>query len=107
MQRIGQAVLKSTEQLVHRQVELWQRAIAAAHDAVGPHLAAIDRANAGRLGHGALSQSLAQHAAHLAKSEQASAEQLTQRWEQWQTALSHNARLLHAQQQSRWSSRAS
>jgi hypothetical protein len=48
---------------------------------------------------GALNQSLTQHAAHLAKSEQSSAEQMHQRWEQWQTALSQNARVLHAQQQ--------
>jgi hypothetical protein len=48
---------------------------------------------------GALNQSLGQYAATLAKSEQASAEQLQIRWEQWQTALSQNARLLHAQQQ--------
>ena len=47
----------------------------------------------------ALSQSLGQYAAQLAKSEQNSAEQLQLRWEQWQTALSQNARLLHAQQQ--------
>lgn len=97
VQRIGQAVLKSTEQLVNRQVELWQRALAAAHD----EWARISRQSTEQMQAAlgtALSQSLAQHAAHLAKSEQASAEQLTQRWEQWQTALSHNARLLHAQQ---------
>jgi hypothetical protein len=48
---------------------------------------------------GALNQSLGQLATQLTKSEQALTEQLTARWEQWQTALSHNARLLHAQQQ--------
>jgi hypothetical protein len=47
----------------------------------------------------ALGESLATHAAQLAKIEQTSAEQLALRWEQWQTALSQNARLLHAQQQ--------
>jgi biopolymer transport protein ExbB/TolQ len=97
VQRIGQAVIKSTEQLVQRQVELWQRSLTAAHD----EWARISRQSTEQMQHAlgtALSQSLAQHAAHLAKSEQASAEQLSQRWEQWQTALSHNARLLHAQQ---------
>ena len=97
VQRIGQAVIKSTEQLVQKQIELWQRSLTAAHD----EWARISRQSTEQMQHAlgtALSQSLAQHAAHLAKSEQASAEQLSQRWEQWQTALSHNARLLHAQQ---------
>lgn len=97
VQRMGLAVVKATEQLVQKQVELWQRALGSAHD----EWQRISRQSTEQMQHAlgtALSQSLAQHAAHLAKSEQASAEQLTQRWEQWQTALSHNARLLHAQQ---------
>jgi biopolymer transport protein ExbB/TolQ len=97
VQRMGLAVVKATEQLVQKQVELWQRALSSAHD----EWQRISRQSTEQMQHAlgtALSQSLAQHAAHLAKSEQASAEQLSQRWEQWQTALSHNARLLHAQQ---------
>jgi hypothetical protein len=47
----------------------------------------------------ALDHSLASHAAHMAQIEQSSAEQLQQRWEQWQNVLSENAQLLHAQQQ--------
>ena len=94
---MSQAVIKATEQLVQRQAELWQQTISAAHD----QWQRITRQSTEQMQHAlgtSLSQSLAQHAAHLAKIEQASAEQL-QRWEQWQTALSHNARLLHAQQQ--------
>jgi biopolymer transport protein ExbB/TolQ/uncharacterized protein YukE len=97
VQRMGLAVVKATEQLVQKQVELWQRALSSAHD----EWQRISRQSTEQMQHAlgtSLSQSLAQHAAHLAKSEQASAEQLSQRWEQWQTALSHNARLLHAQQ---------
>jgi biopolymer transport protein ExbB/TolQ len=97
VQRMGLAVVKATEQLVNKQVELWQRALSGAHD----EWQRISRQSTEQMQHAlgtSLSQSLAQHAAHLAKSEQASAEQLSQRWEQWQTALSHNARLLHAQQ---------
>jgi biopolymer transport protein ExbB/TolQ len=97
VQRMGLAVVKATEQLVNKQVELWQRALSSAHD----EWQRISRQSTEQMQHAlgtSLSQSLAQHAAHLAKSEQASAEQLSQRWEQWQTALSHNARLLHAQQ---------
>jgi biopolymer transport protein ExbB/TolQ len=98
VQRIGQAVIKSTEGLVQRQAELWQQTIAAAHD----QWLRVSRQTTEQMQTalaGALSQSLAQHAAHLTKSEQASAEQLQLRWEQWQTALSHNARIMHAQQQ--------
>jgi biopolymer transport protein ExbB/TolQ len=98
MQRLGQGVLKSTEQLVERQAELWQRSIAVAHDQWQKvSLKTTEQMQAALAG--ALNQSLGQLAAQLAKSEQTSTEQLTLRWEQWQTALSQNARLLHAQQQ--------
>jgi len=81
VQRIGQAVIKSTEGLVQRQAELWQQTIAAAHD----QWLRVSRQTTEQMQTalaGALSQSLAQHAAHLTKSEQASAEQLQLRWEQ-------------------------
>jgi biopolymer transport protein ExbB/TolQ len=97
MQRMSQGVIKATEQLVQRQAELWQQSIAAAHDqwqrVSRQSTEQVQTALAGALG-----QSLGQFAAQLAKSEQASTEQLTLRWEQWQTALSQNARVLHAQQ---------
>jgi biopolymer transport protein ExbB/TolQ len=98
VQRMTQSMVKATEQLVVRQVDVWQQTIAAAHEqwqrASRQTTEQMQTALAG-----ALNQSLAQHAAHLIKSEQASTEQLQLRWEQWQTALSQNARLLHAQQQ--------
>jgi hypothetical protein len=98
MQRMSQGVIKTTEQLVQRQAELWQQSIAAAHD----QWQRVSRQSTEQMQtalSGALNQSLGQLAAQLAKTEQTSAEQLTLRWEQWQTALSQNARLLHAQQQ--------
>ena len=98
MQRMSLGVIKSTEQLVQRQAELWQQTIAAAHDQWHRVTRQTTEQMQTALA-GALSQSLSQHAAQLAKSEQASTEQLQLRWEQWQTALSHNARILHAQQQ--------
>jgi biopolymer transport protein ExbB/TolQ len=98
MQRLSQGVLKNTEQLVERQAALWQQSISAAHEqwqrvttTSGDQLQTALSA--------ALNQSLGQLAGQLAKTEQASAEHLHHRWEQWQTALSQNARLLHAQQQ--------
>jgi hypothetical protein len=98
MQRMSQGVIKATEQLVQRQSELWQQSIAVAHD----QWQRVSRQTSEQMQTalaGALNQSITQHATHLIKSEQASAEQLQLRWEQWQTALSQNARLLHAQQQ--------
>jgi len=98
VERIAHAVVRSTEQLVQRQAELWQQTIAAAHQ----QWQVVSRQSTEQMQtalSSALTQSLGQYASQLAKSEQASAEQLQVRWEQWQTALSQNARLLHGQQQ--------
>ncbi len=46
-----------------------------------------------------MEQSLASFAERIADTEQEAADQARQRWEQWQTVLSHNARMLQAQQQ--------
>src|SRR5262245_31681086 len=98
VERIAHAVVRSTEQLVARQAELWQQTIAAAHEQWQRVSHKTTEQMQSALA-AALSQSLGQYASQLARSEQASAEQLQVRWEQWQTALSQNARLLHAQQQ--------
>lgn len=98
MHRMSQGVLKSTEQLVERQAELWQRSIAAAHD----QWQRVSKQTTEQMQSAltaALTQSLTQFATQLAGSEKTSTEQLATRWEQWQTALSQNARLLYAQQQ--------
>jgi biopolymer transport protein ExbB/TolQ len=98
IQRMSQAVVKATETLVQKQVELWQQSLGAAHnqwqkvaqqstDQMQTALAA------------ALGQSLQTHAVQLAKLEESSSANLAQRWEQWQSALANNARVLHAQQQ--------
>jgi hypothetical protein len=98
MHRMSQAVLKATEQLVERQAQIWQQSIVAAHDQWQRGSRQSTEQMQTALA-GALTQSLGQLASQLARSEQALTEQLTVRWEQWQTALSQNARLLHAQQQ--------
>ena len=98
IQRMSQAVVRATEQLVQKQTELWQGSMAAAHE----HWQRSSQQSTEQMQAalaGALGQALSQHAVQLGKNEQASSEQLAQRWEQWQLALSHNARLLHAQQQ--------
>jgi biopolymer transport protein ExbB/TolQ len=98
MQRMTQGVIKATEQLVQRQAELWQQSISAAHQQ-WQHVSRQTTEQMQTALGSALSQSLNHLAAQLAKSEQTSSEQLQLRWEQWQTALSQNARLLHTQQQ--------
>lgn len=98
IQQLGQSLLRATEQLVQRQVELWQQSLAAAHQQwqqIGQQSTQQMQAALA----GALQKVLAEHAAELGRIEQAAAQQMQQRWEQWQTVLSQNARLLHAQQQ--------
>jgi biopolymer transport protein ExbB/TolQ len=96
-QRLAQTMLAATEKLVERQTVLWQNSIKTAqHHWEKMAQGAGDQMQTALAG--ALSQSLVSHANQMAKIEQASSEQLSQRWEQWQIALSHNARLLHAQQ---------
>ncbi|MDX1945586.1 MAG: MotA/TolQ/ExbB proton channel family protein [Pirellulaceae bacterium] len=97
IQRMSQAVVKATETLVQKQVELWQQSIVAARDQ-SQRLAQQTTEQMQAALSAALNQSLAHHSAQLAKIEETSSQHLAQRWEQWQTALSQNARLLHAQQ---------
>lgn len=98
IQRMTQLVVAGTEQLVVRQAELWQQTIHSAHghwdrlqQSSGEQLQAALTAS--------LSETLEKHVTNLARVEQASAEQLQRRWEQWQGVLHENAKLLHAQQQ--------
>ena len=97
MHRMTQLVVASTEQLVVRQAELWQQTIHSAHG----HWDRLQQSSGEQLQTAltaSLNESLEKHAANLARVEQASAEHMLQRWEQWQGALQENARLLHAQQ---------
>jgi hypothetical protein len=93
-----QLVVAGTEQLVLRQAELWQQTINSAHG----HWERLQQSSAETM-QAALSESLdaslEKHATNLARVEQASAEQMRHRWEQWQAVLHENAKLLHANQQ--------
>jgi hypothetical protein len=95
---MGQALLKGTEQLVEKQVDLWRQSLAAAHDQ-WQQLTRTSTEQIQAALTASLNQSLAQHAAQLGQLDQTSSEQLAKRWEQWQTALSNNTRVLLAQQQ--------
>ena len=96
--RMTQLVVAGTEQLVHRQAELWQQTIHSAHE----HWDRLQQSSGEQLQaalSASLDESLEKHSTNLARVEQASAEQMLKRWEQWQVALHENAKLLHAQQQ--------
>lgn len=98
VQKMSQAVLRNTEQLVQRQAELWQGTIAAAHQ----HWERLQQSTTQQLQNAltsALGDSLTRHARELGAVNDSAAQQLTARWEQWQVALSDSARLLLAQQQ--------
>lgn len=98
IQRMSQAVVRATEQLVHKQVELWQQSISAAHEQWQrmTHQSAEQMQSALA---SSLTQSLSQHARELAKIEQNSSEHLAQRWEHWQSAIAANSKIMLAQQQ--------
>lgn len=98
VERMMQAVAESTEQLVVRQAQLWENSIAAANE----HWLGLTR-QTGTTVREALSDAIAEgmssYAEQLGKIEEESSRRARQRWEQWQTVLSDNARTLHAQQQ--------
>lgn len=98
IQRLGQAVVESTEKLVERQSTLWESSIDAAQQkwtqmshASGEQLQAALAT--------AINAALERYTDRMTQAEQRAAEQLRHRWEQWQVALSENARILHSQQQ--------
>ncbi|QDU27457.1 MotA/TolQ/ExbB proton channel family protein [Anatilimnocola aggregata] len=96
--RMTQLVVAGTEQLVLRQAELWQQTIHSAHG----HWDRLQQSSGQQLQASltaSLTESLEQHATHLARIEHSSAEHMLKRWEQWQGALNENAKLLYAQQQ--------
>jgi biopolymer transport protein ExbB/TolQ len=95
--RMTQLVVASTEQLVHRQAELWQQTIHSAHG----HWDRLQQSTGQQIQTaltGALNESLNTHAANLAKIEQSSSEQMLRRWEQWQATVHESAKLLANQQ---------
>jgi len=98
VERMAEAVLRTTEQLVGRQTAHWEATI----DNVGDKWDQMFASSADHI-RSALSESLDRSLDHLAdrlgKLEDEADQQMRARWEQWQTALSDNARALHSQQQ--------
>ncbi|MFO7907110.1 MAG: MotA/TolQ/ExbB proton channel family protein [Planctomycetota bacterium] len=98
IQRMAREVVRSSESLVRKQSELWQETIEAAQQQWS---ATVEQSTAQvrETLSDALEQSLSRFAQRIAAAQQEAADRADQRWEQWQTALSQNARMLHAHQQ--------
>jgi hypothetical protein len=88
------AVIRATENLVEKQAEVWQGSLDRAQERWQQSAEAGSEVLAN-----AMSIALSRHVEQLAAVEQRASEQMQRRMEQWQTALSDNARLLHSNQQ--------
>ena len=98
IQRMAHEVIRTSENLVRRQSEIWQQTIDAAQQRWST--TAENEADQIRNTLGdALEESLGSFAQRIAETQQDAADQAGKRWEQWQTALSQNARILQTQQQ--------
>jgi exonuclease VII large subunit len=98
IQRMVREVIQANEKLVARQSEIWKASI----DAAQQQWSQSARASAGQIRETlseTLDECLSRFAQRLAETEAAASDQARQRWEQWQTALSNNARMMQAQQQ--------
>lgn len=97
VRRIADAVIRSTEALVERQSEVWQRSIDAAQHRWSELASAAGKQLETALA-GALSQSISSHAERLAASAEASAEQNRRNWSRLQQAIADSAEKAKAQQ---------
>lgn len=98
VERMSGRVLQASEELVRQQVELWDRTIQAA-DSRWSQLVLTAGTQVQTALQSALEHSLQNHAAGLAKVEHEASERAARRWEQLQTALSENARVMRSQQE--------
>lgn len=98
VERMSVAVAKTTELLMHQQTELWRETVEDSNVQWREMLEKSGEQMRTALTD-SLDTSLASHADRLAQLGREADEQVRTRWEQWQTALSSNARLLHSQQE--------
>jgi biopolymer transport protein ExbB/TolQ len=98
IQRMAQEVIQTSEELIRRQSEIWEQSI----DSSQRRWLEATKNSADEI-HTLLREgmdaSLTSFANRIAENQQDAADQASRRWEQWQTNLSQNARMLHAQQQ--------
>ncbi|MFV1965799.1 MAG: MotA/TolQ/ExbB proton channel family protein [Pirellulaceae bacterium] len=97
VQRMSGAVIKTAEKLVQEQTDHWKSTLSEA-SVQWCHLLEASGASVQTTLTNSLEDSLNKLADRLMRAEQEAEGRLRARWEQWQTALSDNARLLHSQQ---------
>ncbi len=97
IQRMGQDVIKSTETLVERQTQLWRSAMLAAQEK-SSQMGSEAAGQVQTAPSSALDASLQKFSQRMSQLEETAANRARERWEQWQTALSNNVRMLQAQQ---------
>jgi biopolymer transport protein ExbB/TolQ len=98
IQRMAREVIQANEKLVARQSEIWKTSI----DAANEQWSQSARSSAAQIRETlapTLDDCLSRFAQRLAQTEADASDQARQRWEQWQTMLSNNARMMQAQQQ--------
>jgi biopolymer transport protein ExbB/TolQ len=98
VERMSQQVLHASEDVIRQQAQVWEATIEAAHQRWSQLVdSAESQTEAALLG--ALEKSLQKHATEMARLEREASERAARRWEQLQTALSDNARIMRAQQE--------
>ncbi len=98
VERMSHQLLQTSEELVSRQAELWASTINAAHDRWSQLLGTAGQQLDTSLRE-ALDHSLREHANELSRVEREASERAAKRWEQFQTGLSDNARMMRTQQE--------
>ncbi len=98
MQAMADAVIKTTEKLICSQTAHWYSTIEKANDKWNQMLNSAGETISTSLTQ-SLDASVRNLSQSLAKAHADADEKMGLRWEQWQTALSDNARLLYSQQQ--------
>jgi len=98
VERMSRTVIQTTEELLQRQTELWQTTIDSAHNQWSTLVGTAGNTLQESLSL-SLQESMKEHAAALVQAEQGASERVQRRWEQWQTALSDNARTMRSQQE--------
>lgn len=101
MQQMAEEISKSVQLSVHSQAEIWRQTIDMAHrhwqDSAAQSAEQIKDSLQSLLGEN-LTTALKNHTEGLRRAQREGTEQIDNRWQQWQTALSDNARILLAHQ---------
>lgn len=98
VERMSSRMVQAAEDLVRRQAEIWEQTIQAANE----RWSQVVQSAGGQVQSAvqvALQNSLQHHTAELAKVEREAGDRAARRWEQLQTALSDNARIMRGQQE--------